>query len=384
MKREIIVYGYNKRHGKFVIHTSDQYNKNTTVQEGEVSIHFNKIGEFNFKIYPSNRSFKMLIPIETDIVVCEKEDDIERQIFTGIVMNIKAFSNKSLDIGKEVVCVSSHVFFSYRPISNFTFNAETNEYEYKISTKSKNIDIIKYAIELCLKGCKEENDINRYKYIEEKNILNWSEQANFSAIYTIEDDLKKMFSDIMSFYDLILLFQYNFDTTGIDRHEFYFKQKKEDLKPTTTLVYGELLSDYEDEVDFKTYANDIVLFGKTENSSKKINSRYYNKFEVTKCGTFRLNRTSEINAQETLGRECNRQLTLAKEPQHSFSIDFIDKDNTVRPGETIEVQNKALGEEKIIFLVQKMTFNLDRPYHKKVELRHKKYSYIEALGKGGK
>jgi len=129
-------------------------------------------------------------------------------------------------------------------------------------------------------------------------------------------------------------------------------------------------------LNFSNFANNICLYGvedfKTTISSTELTKRY---------GTFRVNRDCNINNQATLDSECKRQLTIAEKLQHSFKIDFIDKDNQVEAGEEIEIENKALGEEKIIFTVEKITFNIDQPYLKKVELKNKKFSHIESMGR---
>jgi len=234
MKREIKIYGYNEKHGEFVIHTSDQYDNNTTVKAGELTIHFNKIGQLKFTVYPTNKSFEKLLAIETDIVVCEIENGLTKQIFNGIVFNINAFSNKNLNIGKSVTCISSHIFFQYRPVCKLV-KTKNNEYSYIIDTEKLNQgnsrNVIDLAITSCLHGCNEEQDINRYMYNFLKNQLDSREQKNYGATYTKNDNLSKMFSNIINFYDLELIFEYNFLTLNLkNRHTFYFVSKNQKKK----------------------------------------------------------------------------------------------------------------------------------------------------------
>ena len=376
MKRAIEIVGWNEKYGEFSIHTSDQYDLNTTVKDGELVIHFNKIGQLTFTVYPLNSSFKKLMAIETDIVVYEIENGVAKQIFTGIVFNIKSFSNKNLDIGKAVTCISSHIFLKYRPV--FQLNkTEKDEYCYSINTGNYE-KVIEGAIDSCIYGSHDPRDVNRYFYSFYKNQLDLREQKNYSAVYTKNDTLSKMLSNVIDFFDLELVFEYNFLTFGLkNRHTFYFISKnKKNKKNCPKFSYGELLSEYEDELNFSNFANTIRLFGE-----EKLNAEMSSVELMKKYGTFRVNRESQINSQSTLNSECERQLTLAQEPQHSFTIDFVDEKNQVKAGEEMEIENKALGEEKLIFIVKKVTFKIDEPYLKKVELKNKKFSHIESMGR---
>ncbi|AMP21454.1 hypothetical protein AZF37_09735 (plasmid) [endosymbiont 'TC1' of Trimyema compressum] len=369
MKINFNVYGYNNSYGKFKIHTSDLYNLTNNITEAVIDITSNKIGSFLFKIYPNNEAFKKLLPLETDIVVEEENEKGHEQIFTGILLNRKSFADENLNIGMEITCISSHIFFKYRPvcvINNVIKDKNIREYKY---TSKNFID----SILMSLQGCQEEFDVNRYSFDKQK-----TDQVikQFSASYNEEESLNRLILDSIHFYELNLNFIYDFNT---HMHIFYFN--KQDDATIASFKYGDLVYNYSDEFDYSSFANCIYLSGKeVQNTTVTAVAKTTDPISIKKYGSFRVNRTCDIDNLAVIESEVKRQLTLAKEPQTSFNIEFIDQKNIVKLNRKIKIINEALGTTAEFF-IKKINFDLSAPYVKKIELKNIKFNYIKTLAK---
>ena len=377
MKKAILIHGWNKEYGKFLIYTSDANNIEKNLRNATVSIVYNNTSRLTFTIFPNNDTFSKLLPIKTDIVLTEVTAGAEKQLFVGFVLNVKSFSDKGMNIGKEINCISSHAFFNYRPLNNdkLSKSTTTNNKDKIFTLTGDNPDI---AIKSILEACRLNIDVDRYQYLPEKNFFNNSNWTRFNQTYQQDKTLANGISDILRFYNLDLCFKYDLSKNNLDiahRHGFFLNLNI-DNKKIPRFEYSEYAYNYEDEIDFTTFANIIFL----SNNNNEQFSLTYAKDSTQEYGSFRINRTCDAQSLETLNSECKRQVILACEPKRSISVDFIDPDNKVQIGKELKIINKAFGVEAI-FLVQKIEFNVITPFNKKIEMKNKKFNYIEELAK---